>query len=487
MELCCQGCSSSFEATVPPIQTCPRCGDLLTVAYDYMATKEKVSHQSIGSRAPGTWKYWELLPLKDAETIISLGEGETYLHRCVRLAEILGLKHLYIKNETLNPTGSFNDRGATVVVSMANQAKLAALHCASVGNLAVSLSAYTAKAGMKCKVFMPREVDLGKLYQLIAYGAQITLIDSIEQATLESTKLKGSYDVGLSDPYFVEGEKTIGFEVCEQLGWRTPNFLLVPLGSGGNLHAIWKSLKELSMVDLIPSPTTSMIGIQSALCAPIVEAFSRGKSISVGKTIATEIAIANPQFKRNVLRALHESNGLAAAVSDNKILESIHLLAKYEGIFAEPSAASTIAGLRELIDNGKIDRSDEVVCVITGAGLKDPNTAMKLVSEKQGIASLVPSTERRKFVTKLGPTKMQILEILSLRSLYGYGIWKELKSEHNIEIKIPVVYQHLQELEEVSLIRKTRSRGTAGGREKFYYSLTDQGRKFLRLWEKSTF
>nr|MDO8100354.1 threonine synthase [Candidatus Njordarchaeota archaeon] len=487
MELCCQGCSSSFEATVPPIQTCSKCGDLLTVTYDYKAIQEKISCQSIGARAPGTWKYWELLPLRDAESVISLGEGETYLHRCVRLAEILELKNLYIKNETLNPTGSFNDRGATVVVSMANQAKLVSLHCASVGNLAVSLSAYSAKAGMKFKVFMPREVDLGKLYQLIAYGAQITLMDSIDEATLESTRFRGSYGVGLSDPYLVEGEKTIGFEVCEQLGWHAPDFLLVPLGSGGNLHAIWKSLKELSAVGIVPSPSTSMIGIQSALCAPIVEAFSQGKSVSVGKTIAAEIAIANPQFKRNVLRALHESNGLATAVSDDKILESIHLLAKYEGIFAEPSAASTIAGLRELIDSGKIDRSDEVVCVITGAGLKDPSTAMKLVSEKQGIRGLVPSTGRRKFVTKLGPTKMQILEILSLRSLYGYGIWKDLKSRHNVEIKIPVVYQHLQELEEVSLIRKTRSRGTVGGREKFYYSLTDQGKKFLRLWEKSTF
>jgi threonine synthase len=368
---------------------------------------------------------------------------------------------------------------------MANQGGLSSLHCASVGNLAVSLSAYAAKAGMKCAVFIPKEVDLGKLHQLIAYGAEILLTDSVEQAMLESMKLKGSYGVSPPDPYFVEGEKTIGFEVCEQLGWFVPRFLVVPLGSGGNLHAIWKGLKELSRIGLINSVQTSMIGVQAALCAPIAEAFRQRGSVPEGKTIATEIAVANPQFKRSVLKTLHESEGLATAVSDRKILESIHLLAKYEGIFAEPSAAATIAGLRELVADGKVDRTDEVVCVITGAGLKDPNIATRLVGEKQRIGGLIPSAER-KFITKLGPTKMQILETLSLRSLHGYGIWKELKSDRGTEIRIPVVYQHLRELEEISLIRKTPSRSQTAGRNKVYYSLTEKGRGFVRLWEKST-
>jgi threonine synthase len=348
------------------------------------------------------------------------------------------------------------------------------------------LSAYAAKAGMKCSVFIPKEIDLGKLHQLIAYGAEILLTESVEQAALESMKLRGSYGVGPQDPYFVEGEKTIGFEICDQLGWLTPRFLVVPLGSGGNLHAIWKGLKEFSKVGLITSIQTSMIGVQASVCAPIAEAFKQKENPTEGRTIATEIAIANPQFKRSVLKALLESNGLATAVSDGKILESIHLLAKCEGIFAEPSAAATIAGLRELISDGKIDRTDEVVCVITGAGLKDPNIAAKLVGEKQRIGSLVSSAEK-KFITRLGPTKMQILETLSVRSLHGYAIWKELKSSHGKEIKIPVVYQHLRELEEISLIGKTPSRGQTSGREKVYYSLSEKGRKFVKLWERSTF
>ncbi len=485
-QLTCDRCGSSFQITVPPSEICPKCGDVLTVTYDYEAIRDRISHQIISSRAPGIWKYCELLPLNSPENIISLGEGETYLHKCRRLAEILGLKDLYIKNETINPTGSFNDRGATVVASMATQARLDSLYCASVGNLAVSLSAYAAKGGMKCTVFVPREVDLGKLYQLIAYGAEVVLSDDVEQARLQSRAFKGSYGVSPSDPYLVEGEKTIGFEICQQLDWTTPNFLIVPVGSGGNLCATWKSLKELARVGLTPPPITRIIGVQATLCAPIVEAFNQGKSHPEGRTIAKEVAIPDPPFLKSVLKALNESKGLSMAVPDAKILESIHLLAKYEGIFAEPSAATTVAGLRELIANGVVERTDEVVCVITGAGLKDPTTATKLVSEKQKIDGLVPQVEPRKFITKLGPTKMQILEILLAKSLHGYGIWKELKSNYKTEIKIPVVYQHLRELEETLLIKKLPGRGSVVKPERFSYAITDRGRRFIRLWERST-
>jgi DNA-binding PadR family transcriptional regulator len=228
-----------------------------------------------------------------------------------------------------------------------------------------------------------------------------------------------------------------------------------------------------------------MIGVQATLCAPIVEAFNQEKSHLEGRTIAKEVAVPDPPFIRSVLKALNESKGLSIAVSDSKILESIHLLAKYEGIFAEPSAAATVAGLQELIADRIVERTDEVVCVITGAGLKDPTTATKLVSEKQKIAGLVPQVVTRKFITKLGPTKMQILEILLAKSLHGYGIWKELKSNYKTEIKIPVVYQHLRELEETLLIKKLPGRESVMRPERFSYSITDRGRRFIRLWESS--
>ncbi|TLM97444.1 pyridoxal-phosphate dependent enzyme, partial [bacterium] len=264
--------------------------------------------------------------------------------------------------------------------------------------------------------------------------------------------------------------------------------VVVPMGTGGNLSMIWKSIKELCEVGLIKSAGSMMTGVQAEGCDPIVEAFKSRRqfirSAAKPRTIALDIAVKSPMYGSAALRAIRESRGSAIAVSDAEILEATRQLAKTEGIFAEPAAASTLAGLKKLIDAGNIERSEEIVCVITGAGLKDPGTARKIVERLKEVDALLRRTEERRLTTKLGDTKTRILEILSSRQLHGYGIWKELKEAFGLEISIPSVYEHLAELEMLKLIRRIRIEAVAGRRVRQYYSLTDVGRDAVRAVSK---
>jgi threonine synthase len=260
------------------------------------------------------------------------------------------------------------------------------------------------------------------------------------------------------------------------------------MGTGGNLSMIWKSIKELCEIGLIKRAGSMMTGIQAEGCDPIVEAFiSRRQftqSASKPRTIALDIAVKNPTYGLTALRAIRESRGSAISVSDAEILEATRQLAKTEGIFAEPAAASTVAGLKKLVDDGKVERSEEIVCVITGAGLKDPGTARKIVQRLGEMNRLVKRMEERRLTTRLGDTKTRILEILSSKQLHGYGIWKELKEAFGLEISIPSIYEHLAELEMLELIRRTKTEAVAGRRERQYYSLTETGREAVRTLSK---
>lgn len=486
--LLCPKCGNEYEVQRMSL-ACARCGETLTVAYDYETVKRTIDIETIDNRQAGVWRYFELLPISKGGHTVSLGEGGTYLHRCGRLAESIGVRKLFIKNETTNPTGSFIDRGTTVALTRAIQLGFESVSCAPTGNLGASLAGYAAKAGLECKIFISREVDLGKLFQMIAYGAEMRLARDAEEALVEARKeADRSYLVTPADPFFLEGEKTVGFEICEQLGWRTCDRVVVPMGTGGNLSMIWKSIKELCEVGLIKSASSMMTGVQAEGCDPIVEAFkNRGqfiRSAAKPRTIALDIAVKNPMYGSAALRAIRESRGSAIAVSDAEILEATRQLAKTEGIFAEPAAASTLAGLKKLIDAGKIERSEEIVCVITGAGLKDPGTARKIVERLKEVDALLRRMEERRLTTKLGDTKTRILEILSSRQLHGYGIWKELKEAFGLEISIPSVYEHLAELEMLKLIRRIRIEAVAGRRVRQYYSLTDVGRDAVRAVSK---
>lgn len=488
LTLMCTNCRETYPLN-KTLQACPRCKGTINVAYDYEEARERLNPQEVGRRGPGVWKYHELLPVSDESKIVSLGEGGTFLHKCDRLAEELRLRNLFIKDETTNPTGAFIDRGATVEVSKAKEFGFKSVCCATTGNLGASLAAYSAKAGLKCTVFIPSGVDLGKLYQIIAYGADAEPTENYEEAFSKATQLIGkSYLVAPSNPFFLEGEKTTGYEICEQLEWNTPSRIIVPMGHGGHISMIWKAIEELFHIGFIAETSVMMTGVQAKGCAPIVEAYEGNEKtvrpVDKIQTFARDLGVKNPLQGYLALQAIKESKGIAISVSDKEIIDATKLLAKTEGIFAEPAATSTIAALKKLLEMEKIDRSEKIVCVITGLGLKDPATARRLVERVREMEKLIKQVEERKLTTKLGRTKLCILEILSSRELYGYGIWKEVKKRYSTIIKIPSIYQHLSELEVLGLIKRDKAYKGAGKPERFYYVLTTKGKEALESLEK---
>ncbi|MCK4567977.1 MAG: threonine synthase, partial [Candidatus Thorarchaeota archaeon] len=364
----------------------------------------------------GIWKYSELLPVSTPSKAVSLGEGGTFLHKCDRLAKHLGLKSLYLKDETTNPTGSFIDRGTAVEVTVAKERGFESLCCGSTGNLAASLVAYAARAGIESNVFIAQtgNVDMGKFYQILAYGANVTVVKNHEEAlTRADAEKHHSYVVKAYSSIFLEGVKTTIFEICEQLMWNTPDWILVPMGNGGHLSLIWKGLRELQEIGILDDIETRIVGVQSAGCAPIVEAYMSGsKTIiptSSGATIALDIGVGNPSCGHTALRAIRESNGLALSVSDKDTLNAVGSIAKLEGVFVEPASATPVAALRQLLRSNEINPSDSIVCVVTGMGLKYPEIARILIKGQPKLEHLLSRVEDRKFTTQIGRTKQQIL------------------------------------------------------------------------------
>ena len=272
--------------------TCPECHGRLTMVYDLKALYETFKKSTIERRVPGVWKYFELLPVNTMSNIVSLGEGGTFLQRCDGLAKALGMKELYVKNETTNPTGSFIDRGMTVLVSKALEAKIKSLSCVPTGNLGASLAAYTAKSGLKCKILLSSEIDLGKLYQMIAYNADIQLDD--DQRALTSNK-GNDFLVTSFNPFLIEGEKTIAYEICEQLDWHPPARIISPMGTGGLTSMIWRGLQELTHIGFIDHGSSRITGVQAEGCCPIVEAYRNQRKeiepFKEPKTFAIDIKV----------------------------------------------------------------------------------------------------------------------------------------------------------------------------------------------------
>lgn len=463
---------------------CPDCGGKLTITYDYDVLCKTFDKDEIKNRGPGVWKYFELLPLEKESNIISLGEGGTFLQKCNRLAKTLDVRNLYLKNETTNPTGSFIDRGMTVLVSTALEAEVRSLSCAPAGNLGASLAAYAAKSGLKCRISLSSEIDLGKLYQMIAYNANLVLEDSFRTAphSLEE-RCEQELVVTPANPFFMEGEKTLGFEVCEQLGWTAPSRIILPMGTGGMISMVWKGIQELVRLGFAEQASSRMTGVQAEGCCPIVRAFRNQRDeiepFREPRTFAIDIRIGDPPLGQMALKTIKDSNGTAISVSDSEILEAISLLAKTEGVFAEPAGASTIAGLKELIELGEIDKDEEIVCVVTGSGLKDPSVVDRLVGDQRRVKMFVYGVEGRKLTAKLGETKVRILRILLDKEMHGYGVWKTLGEDYSLKITIPSVYQHLLELEALNLLRRGEARSIVGRRERRYYALTEKGREAL--------
>jgi len=364
------------------IYTCKKCDSTLEVV-----CSPDVSREIFNCRKSTMWKYKEFLPV-DESKVVTLGEGGTPFCRCEKLGDELGID-LYVKVEGSNPTGSFKDRGMSVGITKAVELGVNTVGCASTGNTSASLAAYAARAGKRCVVLLPAgKVALGKLAQAMFHGAEVISIrGNFDEAleTVTSLAVEGQlYLLNSVNPYRLEGQKTIGFEIVDDLGWKSPDRIILPVGNAGNISAIWKGIKEFheaGFMDELPM----MTGIQAEGAAPIVNAVREGKTtvepVSDPETIATAIRIGAPVSAQKALRAIYESNGFAETVTDDEILSAQKLLARTEGIGVEPASAASIAGLLKLVNSGEVDKGEQVVCIVTGHLLKDPNTAINACEE----------------------------------------------------------------------------------------------------------
>jgi threonine synthase len=329
----------------------------------------------------GVWKYRAFIPIFDDSKIVSLGEGGTPLMRCNHLSRELGLENLYVKFEGTNPTGSFKDRGMTVGVTKAMEFGVKAVACASTGNTSASLAAYAARAKLRCLVLLPKgRVALGKLTQTLIFGAQVLAVKgNFDQALAMVRELcdkhKDIYLMNSVNPFRLQGQKSIGFEIADQLRWRVPDRVIVPMGNCANIWAIYKGFFELKVAGLTKG-LPRMTGIQAKGAMPIVNAIKkrleRFEPVKNPETIATAIRIGNPVNGLKAIRAIRISKGTAEAVSDKEIIRAQKLIARLEGIGVEPASAASIAGLRKLIERGDVSRDEFIVCVTTGHVLKDP-------------------------------------------------------------------------------------------------------------------
>jgi len=340
------------------------------------------------------WRYKKYLPVTAKTPVVTLNEGNTPLIHAKYLSGLVGKNiDVYLKYEGLNPTGSFKDRGMTLAISKACEERAQAVMCASTGNTSASAAAYAACAGVKCIVLIPRgAIALGKLSQALIHGAEVIAVNGNFDDALDLVReITSRYPITLVNslnPYRIEGQKTGSFEICDYLG-EAPDFQVMPVGNAGNITAYWKGYKEYHQKKIIKR-LPRMLGFQAEGAAPIV----RGHPIENPETIATAIRIGNPASWKTAAVAREESGGLIDMVSDNEIIEAYKLLAMKEGVFVEPASAASIAGLLKLTKKGyfkrmaqDLRRRAQVVCILTGHGLKDPDRAIKSVKKPRVVKS----------------------------------------------------------------------------------------------------
>ncbi len=390
----CRKCGQEYP--LQPIRGCDFCLSPVEVNYDYKAMAGVLSHEKIAEGPFTIWRYRDLLPVEGKEEI-DIGTGFTPLLKADNLGRKLGLDELYIKNDCLNPTYSFKDRAVSVAVTKAREFGFDTVACASTGNLAASVAAHAAKANMKAYVFVPSNVEPGKLTGVGIYKPNLITVDgSYDDVNRLCAELAQRYNWGFINinlrPYYAEGSKTLGFEVAEQLGWRAPDCLVAPAASGLLFTRIWKGLQELSTLKLIEPVNTHMYLTQATGSSPIVNAFEAG-SLHVHpvtpNTLVTSIAIGNPADGYYALMVARQSGGGAQAVTDEEAIEGMKLLAQSEGIFAEAAGGVVIAGVKKLAAAGVIKRNQLTVACITGAG---PRT-QEIVSDVVRLFHVQPNLE----------------------------------------------------------------------------------------------
>jgi len=463
MELVCGRCGEAYLPIKPWIG-CSKCGSMLEFVLSDGLNVEEIRFDNVNSM----WRYKPILPIPSNWSPISLAEGYTPLIRAENLGSVLKFRKLYFKDESRNPTGSFRDRAASLMTTWAYKTGFKTIAVASDGNMGVSIAAYVAKARLNCKVIVPKNVDEGKILQLLIYGPELSeygtyldeAIDRVAKLAEEQNVYQATPEL---NPLSIEAQKTIGYEIWEQLG-DVPDTVVVPVGSGSCLFSIWKGfaeLKKLGFTSRIPR----FLAVQSEGCAPIVEAFEKNSDLVEPispETRATAILVRKPAYGAKVLEILRKS-GAAISVRDDEIFRAEKMLARFEGLFAEPSSSSTVAALIRLSKEEALLSSDEtIVCILTGSGLKAPS-----VFESMGY---------RRRMLELGfetSMKFRILHSLSEGERHGYSIWKSLGGI----ISPQAVYQHLQDLEKRGYVESF----TVNGRR--LYRLTEEGRMLLKAFK----
>ena len=364
------------------------CFGPLEVVYDYDAIRARVSRASIEAGPTSIWRYRDFLPIEGEP--IDVGTGFTPLLRANRLARRLGLKELYIKNDGVNmPTLSFKDRVVSVALTRARELGFSTVSCASTGNLANSTAAIAAHAGMECCVFIPADLEAGKILGTLVYNPTLMAVrGNYDQVNRLCSEVANTYGWGFVNinlrPYYSEGSKTLGYEVVEQLGWRLPDHIVAPLASGSLFTKIRKGFDEFMKVGLVEEKHVRFSGAQAEGCSPIAQAFAEGRDFITPvkpNTIAKSIAIGNPADGPYALDIASRTGGSIAAVNDEEIIEGIKLLAETEGVFTETAGGTTIAVLKKLVEQGKIDPSETTVAYITGNGLKTTEAVASAVGE----------------------------------------------------------------------------------------------------------
>lgn len=374
----CSLCGTTFEAG-KPANLCA-CGGPLLVRYDLEVIRHRWPRREVSSGPASMWRYAPVLPPSPA-SVVSLGEGWTPIVQTHRLGARIGAEALWVKDEGLNPTGSFKARGLSCAISMCKELGITRVAIPSAGNAASALAAYAAAAGIESHIFMPRDVPQSNFLECKAYGANVTLVDGLisdcGKIVAERGPSEGWFDVStLKEPYRIEGKKTMGYEVAEQLGWELPDAIFYPTGGGVGLIGMWKAFDEMEKLGWIGSRRPKMIAVQAAGCQPVVRAFeeneTRSRFYENADTVAAGLRVPKPLGDFLVLQGVRESGGTAIAVSDAEMLEAGTQLAADEGIYAAPEGAACVAACRTLLASGFLKASDRIVLYNTGSGLKYP-------------------------------------------------------------------------------------------------------------------
>ena len=373
----CSNCGAEYPAD-QPATTCPTCGKVLLARYDLAAAARTMTPQSLATRPWSLQRYTEILPIQDPQAAPSLGEGGSPLHAARRLADAFGYETLLIKDEALNPTGSFKARGLAMAVGRARELGSTTVALPSAGNAAAATAAYAARAGLQVVVAMPEDTPAAMLAECLAYGAEVILvkglIDDCGKVIRAGAAAFGWTDVStLREPYRAEGKKTMGLEIVEQLGWQVPDAIIYPTGGGTGIVGMWKAFAELEAMGLIGPARPKMIVVQADGCAPIATAFAAGERHAPrfpdAQTVAPGIRVPAAIADYLILDAVRESGGTALTVTDEELLDGMRTLARLEGLFASPESGAAVAAARKLRESGFLAAEDRTVIFSTGSGL----------------------------------------------------------------------------------------------------------------------